>query len=431
MRSKNLLLGLAALSTLALACALPACGGDDGTGDLPVEDSAIEGGAETSTDTGVDTGSTDTGSTDTGSTDSTATDSTADSTATDSTATDSTATDSTATDSTATDSTATDSSATDSSTTDSTATDGGDAGAAKDKAAGDLAAAICNRWKTCNDFAFTTRWVDLATCTARHKLELLDRLDAPGTGDTTTSFDTCTAAYPAFSCADLAGNDVPTACKPVGTVASAGACSWHSQCASGYCAREGDEPCGTCATKPVAAASCTTFDDCGYGLLCVLDKCTVLGKTGAACDVDGAAGAVKPCGPGLGCNVTGSATTGTCGTPIATGAECDYNEQCDQANGFYCKAGATSSDPSTCEKLAIHAAGGTCDETTTIAPAECTGGTSCYLTTGVAGGKCVTRAADGVTCNLTQTSAGPDCVYPAVCDATTGKCLVPAAKLCL
>ncbi|MBL8717588.1 MAG: hypothetical protein JNL79_16500 [Myxococcales bacterium] len=429
MRSKNLLLGLAALSTLALACALPACGGDDGTGDLPVEDSAIEGGAETSTDTGVDTGSTDSG-TDTTTTDSTAADSTGDSTATDSTATDSTATDSTATDSTATDSSAADSAATDSTATDS-ATDGGDAGAAKDKAAGDLAAAICNRWKACNDFAFTTRWVDVATCTARHKLELLDRLDAPGTGDTITSFGTCTTAYPTFSCTELATNDVPTACKPVGTVASAGACSWHSQCATGYCAREGDEPCGTCAAKPVAAASCTTFEDCGYGLLCVLDKCVKLGRDGDACDVDGAAGAVKPCGPGFGCVVTGTATTGLCNTPIATGAECDYNEQCDQGNGFYCKSGALATDPSTCQKLAIHAAGGTCDETATIAPAECTGGTSCYLTTGVAGGKCVANAAEGATCNLTETSGGPSCTYPAVCDSTTSKCLLPQAKLCL
>ena len=99
------------------------------------------------------------------------------------------------------------------------------------------------------------------------------------------------------------------------------------------------------------------------------------------CDVDGAAGAVKPCGPGFGCVVTGTATTGLCNTPIATGAECDYNEQCDQGNGFYCKSGALATDPSTC--------------------------------------------------NLTETSGGPSCTYPAVCDSTTSKCLLPQAKLCL
>ncbi len=379
-------------------------------------------------DAGADTGLADStpadGRVDSGASDSPATDAPTDSPATDA-PTDSPATDAPA------DSPATDAPA-DSAATDGTSTDTGDSGstADKDKVATDLAKAICSREKTCNDFAFKTAWVDDSTCVARHKLALLDRLSAPGTGDTVTSFGLCAAAYPTFGCDKIAGNDVPGDCRPDGTVAKGAACAWHSQCASGFCARASDESCATCEPKPKAGDSCATVDDCGRGLLCVLDKCVKLGKKGEACDVGGSSGAASPCEPGLGCKVVGTATTGTCDAPIATGSECDHDEQCDTGNGFFCKDGPTSTDPSTCALLPIRSVGETCVETSTLGPAECKGGTSCYEAS-TTGGKCITHAAEGAACNLTESSSGPDCTFPAVCDSATSKCTLPTAKTCL
>ena len=309
-------------------------------------------------------------------------------------------------------------------------TDSGDASVDKDKLATELAKAICDREKACNDFAFKTAWADHATCVARHKLALLDRLGAPGTGDTATAFGLCAAAYPSFGCDKIAGNQVPGDCRPDGTVAKDAACVWHTQCVTGFCARASDDTCGVCAAKPKAGDSCATIDDCGRGLLCVLDKCVKLGSKGDACDVGGTLGAANPCEPGLGCKVVGTATTGTCDAALATGAECDYDEQCDEGNGFFCKDGATSTDPSTCALTPLHGVGESCVATTTIGPAECRGGTSCYDAATV-GGKCIANAAEGAACNLTETSSGPDCTYPAVCDSATSKCTLPTSKTCL
>jgi hypothetical protein len=290
-----------------------------------------------------------------------------------------------------------------------------------DQACTALAQDTCTKLSTCAAADLQRRWPDLATCETRQKLACTDALKAPKTAQNPTREDTCGSEIAAESCTTyLSGVEPPNECTaPVGPLATGAACSFAGQCATGFCAIASNALCGTCATEPVAGASCAN-SGCGQTLNCVATTmlCQAPVTDGGACSRD------LPCIQGEACVGATQTAMGTCMAQVTTaGATCDARTMtgpnCDPAAGLVCNTMTNM-----CVMQPLVAAGQTCGVINNV-NTGCLAGATCQRATGSMTGTCVGPAADGATCDATN---GPDCTTPAKCVA--GTCQLPGSMSC-
>ena len=306
---------------------------------------------------------------------------------------------------------------------------GGDNGPSADQACADVAQARCNLRSMCTSGVGVTRnYGDMNTCIAREKVNCLDGLGAPSTGNTAMAVEACARVLPTQACSDFFLNNTPPQCLVTGKIAAGGACAFSGQCATTLCLIPDNVACGTCQAQPAAGASCATTG-CGRGLSCDnrTMMCVVPGTMGAMCSSS------APCATGFSCVGATATTMGACmpaGTTV--GATCDPRARtaagCEGAIGLYCNAMTMK-----CAMEAFAAANASCgtstaDGTVTACSAsgQCVGATATML------GTCKAPAADGAACDLTN---GPPCLAPARCvtgggTATTGTCQLNDAAMC-
>jgi hypothetical protein len=326
---------------------------------------------------------------------------------------------------------------------------GGDGGVAPTamQACADSAKARCTRSDMCtNGITNKNKYGDEATCESRLTAQCVKNLDAPGTGASASTVESCAQTLPTEMCAAFLGNDPADTCKPpAGTVANGGACGLSAQCVSTYCAVPAHTGCGTCAAIPAAGDPCGPTGECGArnGLVCVSQQCVAQAGLNQACDKS------VPCGPDLNCVGAKGATKGTCQVPVQMmGSTCVPDRLlgpgCDDTLGLYC-------DPSTkqCVAYAFATDGQPCGELSggyTI----CQAGT-CIIpdNSGDGGADAGDDAGDGGTTTLKvgtckalamenqpcDTDGGPFCMGPSKCiyasDAgTAGTCMLADPSMC-
>jgi hypothetical protein len=300
-------------------------------------------------------------------------------------------------------------------------------------ACADLAHARCSHLESCSATVVQIRYGDEATCETREKQNCTNALAAPGTGNSPSRSEDCSAAIAGWSCADfMNGANIPAACvQATGSVASGAACAFPGQCQTGFCAIAPGSACGTCAAAPAAGTSCAALTTCGQGtLVCTADTqtCVALATTvGASC------GKGAPCGAGLQCVGANAAsnTPGTCQTAATQlGATCDPQQQtgpgCDRAAGLVCNRKTKQ-----CATAVVAAAGEACGDVNNQ-PTFCAANATCTGSSAGQAGTCTAAAADGAACD---TANGPDCEQQARCivasGSTAGTCRPNDATMCM
>jgi hypothetical protein len=308
---------------------------------------------------------------------------------------------------------------------------GGGNGAANAAACTALGMAVCAELQKCNPYVLDADYGDEPTCEQRQEKNCGNSLAAASTGATATSTNACAMAYMSLSCADDLNHVSPPACNPpAGMLANQSACAFSAQCQSSFCAISPGQPCGVCATAPMAGSSCASLISCGTGLVCSGGLCEAYVANGGAC------GKNAPCGAGLSCVGQTASAMGKCETAgSSVGATCDPTLKtgagCDRDMGLTCNTLTKK-----CATIAKAMPGGSCGNNVGSTKngfeiVECGGGgaATCIQT------KCVLVAGDGQSCDTVN---GPDCMAPARCvgmpsgDAggTAGMCQVPDATKC-
>lgn len=218
-----------------------------------------------------------------------------------------------------------------------------------------FAAKFCPKADACHHVVAKMLGTD---CESRVAGICKSRLSAPGTGFTQAALASCGIAYATMTCDQAFGAVQPAACNFKGTLPLNSECAFDDQCASGACAGNDDDECGTCAAKPTTPPA------------------KPLGKLGDACDNSGQSAPACNTSLGLWCG----ASTNTCVEMkfVALGEACGFvgNELVMCAQGGTCKYGAGGSG--TC--VAQKPIGASC--TSASGYEECAFGTSCI------GGKC-------------------------------------------
>jgi hypothetical protein len=304
------------------------------------------------------------------------------------------------------------------------------------------------------DFEIEKNYGTSSVCQTRTAQTCVNGLAAKGTGNTLALVDACAAAYPSEMCSDYYDGNPIAACVPkMGTLTNGTACGGPAQCASTYCAVSQYQVCGTCATLPVAGATCQVQADCGRDLACAIPNLASddggLASSGLCQPFVALNGSCltgyHPCQNGLACvgDDEATMTNGTCQTQGATvAAACDATRKtaanCDTNLGLACIPTAKGSGVGTCQTITLVAAGATCGDIG-AAPitgvADCTSGGLCQKAAGATSGTCVAAAADGAACD-NDSSVGPPCLTPAKCvvpsgsQGTAGTCMVPDAASC-
>jgi hypothetical protein len=177
-------------------------------------------------------------------------------------------------------------------------------------------------------------------------------------------------------------------------------CSTGSQCASGYCARNPAETCGTCGARLAADAKCDGTVPCDTGLVCA-GTCKKPGATGAPCTD------TTPCEPWLRC------VSGLCSAPLADGASCDPSVPqpgCDVDH--FCNL-----KQKVCQSLTVGGAGDACGVRDDGSYAGCRAGAVCKLQPGTTSGSCIAAGNVGDACKAGGAflfGLGP-CAYPLEC----------------
>jgi hypothetical protein len=314
----------------------------------------------------------------------------------------------------------------------------GDAGVAStvtaDQACGDSAHLHCERLQACSQSVVIGTYGDEGTCETRLKLNCLNSLAAPGVNSTPATVEACAKTYPTASCGALLDDQPAAACvQNKGDRANGQACGFPAQCQSGFCAIVPGSPCGACAPVPQVGESCAESTTCGQLLFC---DSTTLDCTGYSA-LNGPCNRGQPCGAGLSCVGSTSATNGACQTAVETlGAPCDPATKtgpgCDRNQLLTCNSGSKE-----CAAIQLAGAGAPCG-TVNLQLAICANAGACVAADGGAGDggttidTCVAPAADGDPCDLV---AGPTCLSPARCvlttpSATAGVCEFPSSSQC-
>jgi hypothetical protein len=178
---------------------------------------------------------------------------------------------------------------------------GGGVSAALEQACVDLATSQCGKQQSCSPSAFRRGFADLDACIARMQLTCPIIASAPGSGYTASSVSACAKALAAATCADIANNLGPAACRIRGTLGIGAACIDDAQCAGteNFCQLSGE--CGVCAVRKPQSGQ-TSFSDCGSslgcqdGLVCDLGRCLPTVAPTDPCDLG------HPCPAPLACD---------------------------------------------------------------------------------------------------------------------------------
>ena len=305
----------------------------------------------------------------------------------------------------------------------------GDSGPTADQACAQVAQARCSLRSMCsNGTRITQSYGDMNTCLARERINCLNGLGAPSTGNTPAAVEACAGVLPTEACGDFFLNGQPPQCVVTGKLAMGASCGFSGQCQSTFCAIPKGVECGTCQPLPVAGASCAILG-CGRGLECDSSTmvCVLPGGMGAAC------GRSAPCGSGLSCVGASTTAMGTC-QPAGSnvGVTCDTRQLtapgCNGELGLYCNKVTLK-----CALETYAAAGQPCGTDATSGNVTgCASGGSCIGASSTALGMCVAAALDGAACDTTN---GPPCLSPARCitgggASTTGTCLLEDATTC-
>jgi hypothetical protein len=296
-------------------------------------------------------------------------------------------------------------------------------GISTDQACTDSAHAQCTTIQTCEPETMQAVYGTEPMCETRVKLNCMNGLAAPSTGNSASKTESCATAYGSWACGDyLSHNNIPAACaQATGSVANGAACEFPGQCQSGFCAIVPGNACGSCAAAPNAGDDCSQLTTCGPTLDCTLDtqKCATYAQANGTC------GAGQPCAPGLCCVASGGiGTPGTCQTAGSqVGTTCDgtlkTGPNCNGSLGFYCD-GLTKQ----CAQLTFTSSGSCGYQVDAGTNTACTSG-ACE------NGQCMPRATDNGACVLSDAGGANstfDCVPPARC--VGGICQVETAANC-
>lgn len=277
-----------------------------------------------------------------------------------------------------------------------------------------LAASQCEKEQSCSPSLFRSQFQDLEVCVARTQLTCPIIARAPGSGYTTSSVVACATALSAATCADLANNLGPSACRMRGTLEVGAVCMDDAQCAGAenFCKRSGE--CGVCvARKPesdrAAYGDCGSSQGCQDGLVCTLGRCLPPVDPSEACDLG------HPCPAPYACD---NAVCIPATLPL--GATCDvYGQACDDSQGLRCVDDA-------CIVMPTAQLGETCGLQGNLVT-SCLAGAVCDVVEGNYLGVCRPPLADGDACDDQPYLYDP-CRPPATC--TDGFCNLPEPLAC-
>lgn len=223
----------------------------------------------------------------------------------------------------------------------------------------------------------------------------------------------CGDASLARTCTDFVLAFLPAACAFDSALPAGSACSYSTQCLSGFCT--GDSPscmaCVSAGSAPIGGA-CNDSRDCQPGSFCHIATgvCTDVGtivhaSEGDPCDL-GATPAVG-CVSDLLCVAPPGKSTGTCQRAPGPG------QPCVDSGGFHgvCAVGSicTARSYGTCELI------GACGDS------ACDDGSYCQASDR----SCHTLAKVGEGCANADGSLLPPCLASAVCVSSTGLCTLP------
>lgn len=265
--------------------------------------------------------------------------------------------------------------------------------------------AICARLGACSAALLASEYGDPGTCATRNASGCMLGLHAPDSVSSAAGVMSCGNALATFSCHALLENALPPDCRLANGARQNGrSCGSDAQCASTRCARAPNAACGTCSTLALAEQACTTNSDCGVGLICsATGVCRALAALGSSCD------------PGHPCAIPLICSKGSCVSPLALGAPCQWDDdRCDRYAGLLCSSG-------TCAPWLNASPGGRCGSTPD-GWAVCSAGSTC--SDAANGGSCEGPLRDDGPCNV---DSGPKCLAPALC--IVGSCAIvnPAA----
>jgi hypothetical protein len=317
--------------------------------------------------------------------------------------------------------------------------DGGGPSVSVDQACGDNAHNRCMLLQSCSAEQMVVDYGTEGACETRLKLNCINAISAPSSGNTAARSEACAQAYLTESCSDFLDDSPAAACvQATGPLANGQPCAFPGQCQTGFCDLAPGVGCGTCAAAPQAGDSCASLSTCGQVLTCItaVTTCSGFAPQGGPCSKSAL------CGTGLYCVGATSSTPGTCDPAVEdAGAPCDPTAKngpgCDRQHGLTC-----SSVSKTCAPLPPYAGAGQPCGTLNGELVVCGGAGVCTATGADAGPDaapdaappaftCVVPAADGAECNVIL---GPGCLSPARCIATdggaSGTCQFPNASLC-
>jgi len=283
--------------------------------------------------------------------------------------------------------------------------------------------ALCTKLNQCAPFLLAATYGDLTTCTSRTAKACTAQAYSDGSGMTAANLLACKNALANATCDDVFANNLP--CNFNGTMTDGTACGENSQCAGGFCNRQGGT-CGVCASKAGAGAACASGnnDECQSGLVCSKSKtCVAPARAAETCDDN-----TRPCLMGLFCTAAN-----TCAYTVAAGAECP-GPYLDLAKGILCWGRSTPANPQLAAQIGTAETGRPCG----LAPAPgqpatlCAPGgiPACTLVPGgipffgvPTKGMCAAPVPDGYTCDATSVcEPGAQCI--------SGMCTIPSGKLC-
>ena len=325
------------------------------------------------------------------------------------------------------------------------------------------------------ELSFARACGGLSTDATPYAAQCRNEGSAAGTGQTIATVLACAASFTTRTSCNV--TTVDPSCKPAGTTASGGGCSFDTQCADGACATPTYGSCGTCTTPALVGEDCSGHS-CASSLRCFgayPSKCRAQVPDGGACNATDAPCATGGCVHGV-CTAysgVGPAVTDdtgnrlpcapganfinygypACVLPAPKGGACDLSSTTDGtyqtcALGLYCASAPTDGGakiPGKCVKPgAIGAAcdhqryGGYLPVPLAPLPSACVAGAVCTATTSTSGAciakpavgspcpglgdcgdhqRCITdRAHPNGTCQAAGT-VGNVCIYYLACDA--------------
>lgn len=298
----------------------------------------------------------------------------------------------------------------------------GPAGITAQQACSDYAKSLCNKLDACRVNGTAITYGTAGTCMAVQTDRCVAAQASPGDGNSPDATESCATMLPNATCEQYLENAMPMCPQHDGSLALGGACTFNSQCQSGFCALTTGDACGVCAPEPVIGDECADRG-CGSGQVCTPNKtCGAYVATGGTCD-----NKTQVCTPLDSCVIASGAATGTC-QPLGTtaGVACDPKKEtaptCALNSGLFCNA------QHVCDAITYVTANAACGSQSSGAAYDyCSSGSSCFS------GTCLLDGQLGDACD---TSSGPSCAGGLRCvwdgsGPTSGTCAALDPTVCM